>query len=166
LSIREQTCCFTGHRPAKLPWGFNENDSRCIELKTKIYDIAEAVYYSGIRHYICGMAMGCDLYFCETALRLRDEYGGITVEAAIPCQDQAEKWRGSLRVRYDTLVERCDTRTVLRPHYTPDCMRKRNEYMVSHSSVIIAVFDGSSGGTRQTIMMAKRAGIEIIQIAP
>ena len=25
---REKTCCFTGHRSAKLPWGANENDPR------------------------------------------------------------------------------------------------------------------------------------------
>ena len=26
---REHTCCFTGYREYKLPWGSDENDPRC-----------------------------------------------------------------------------------------------------------------------------------------
>ena len=33
---RENTCCFTGHRPAKLPWGSRESDPRCTELKLEL----------------------------------------------------------------------------------------------------------------------------------
>ena len=28
-----KTCAFTGHRPQNLPFGFNEEDERCIDLK-------------------------------------------------------------------------------------------------------------------------------------
>ena len=30
---RAKTCCFTGHRPEKLPWRYDEGDSRCLALK-------------------------------------------------------------------------------------------------------------------------------------
>ena len=30
------TCCFTGHRPDKLPWGTREEDPRCAALKGRI----------------------------------------------------------------------------------------------------------------------------------
>ena len=33
---REQTCCFTGHRPEKLPWRYDESDPRCVELKGRL----------------------------------------------------------------------------------------------------------------------------------
>ena len=29
----EKCCAFTGHRPRKLPWGYNEADARCVALK-------------------------------------------------------------------------------------------------------------------------------------
>lgn len=29
----QTACAFTGHRPSKLPWKYDENDKRCIELK-------------------------------------------------------------------------------------------------------------------------------------
>ena len=38
---RERTCCFTGHRPEKLPWGWDEGDPRCRRLKEKLRDAVE-----------------------------------------------------------------------------------------------------------------------------
>ena len=54
----ELTCTFTGHRAEKLPWGYNENDPRCRRLKQTLYDTLDAVYESGFRNFICGMAEG------------------------------------------------------------------------------------------------------------
>ena len=28
--MEDKTICITGHRPNKLPWGLNEEDSKCI----------------------------------------------------------------------------------------------------------------------------------------
>ena len=33
---RETSCCFTGHRPDKLPWRNDESDPRCVRLKEEI----------------------------------------------------------------------------------------------------------------------------------
>ena len=47
---REKTCCFTGHRPDKLPWGEDESDPRCLRLKRAIAqaveDGAEVIVFS------------------------------------------------------------------------------------------------------------------------
>jgi len=160
------TCCFTGYRPQKLPWGFNESDERCAALKRRIADAAEAVYRSGIRHYICGMAQGCDMFFCEAVLELRNYLPGITLEAAIPCETQAAAWPEHWRERYFRLVSQCDEETLVQRAYTTDCMIKRNRYMVDKSSVLIAVYDGSFGGTMQTVNYALSKGLEIIQLLP
>ena len=39
---RQSACCFTGHRPGKLPWRYNEEDLRCVSLKARIADAVEA----------------------------------------------------------------------------------------------------------------------------
>ena len=31
--IFKRCCAFTGHRPKKLPWGYDETDGRCIALR-------------------------------------------------------------------------------------------------------------------------------------
>lgn len=163
---RENTCCFSGYRASKLPWGTNETDPRCAALKIKLYDVAEALYESGIRHFICGMANGSDMYFCEEILKLREDRGGITIEAAIPCEEQATRWDEATRNRYFRLVSECDYETLVEKSYTPECMRKRNDYMVDNSSVLVAVYDGRFGGTMHTVKYAEKMGLEIIQIAP
>ena len=82
---KHSACSFTGHRPGKLPWGMNEADPRCQNLKKRLWDAVEGAYQEGIRHFICGMALGCDLFFAEEVLRLRQMHPEVTLEAAIPC---------------------------------------------------------------------------------
>lgn len=161
---KNTSCCFTGHREQKLPWRGNENDPRCLDLKEKIYDAAEAAYRAGIRHYICGMATGCDHYFGEAVLALRQEHPEITLEAAIPFEGQAKGWTAQQRKRYLRLAAECDFQTVLQRDYSPDCMARRNHYMVDSSALLIAAFCGNSGGTLKTILYAMRSGLEVIQI--
>ena len=79
-----ETCCFTGHRPDKLPWGVREDDPRCTDLKARLAAALEAEYDAGTRHFICGMARGADLYFAEAVLALRERRSGVTLEAARP----------------------------------------------------------------------------------
>ena len=166
MYAREEVCCFTGHRPEKLPWGKNEEDPRCILLKSKIRDAIEAAYAEGKRHFICGMARGCDFYFAEEVLELREEKNDITLEAAIPCAVQSASWSKEQRARWETLVSACDRKTILQDRYTPDCMHRRNRYMVEQSSLVIAVYDGSDGGTRRTLEYAIGEKVPFVDIDP
>lgn len=158
------TCTFTGHRENKLPWRGDETDARCIRLKERIFDAVEAVFQSGVRHYICGMANGCDMYFAEAVIRLREEHPDVTLEAAIPCEGQSGRWSAAQRKRYDRIAAECDYRTVIQREYTPDCMLRRNRYMADASAVLIAAYNGSPGGTRSTLLYAIRQGLQIIEI--
>ena len=45
-------------------------------------------------------------------------------------------------------------------------MIQRDEYMVDKSSLLIAVFDGSKGGTKHTFDYALKKGISIVRINP
>ena len=42
MAEKKPACSFTGHRAAKLPWGFHEQDPRCVQLKRQIYDAIDA----------------------------------------------------------------------------------------------------------------------------
>ena len=159
-----KTCCFTGHREKKLPWGSDEQDERCLHLKQMLFDAADCVYAEGVRHFICGMASGCDLYFLEAVLKLKELHPEISVEAAIPYEGQADHWRSHLRARYLELLRRCDYQTLVQQTYTRDCMMRRNRYMVDHSNVLIAAYGGEKGGTMNTMLYAMRRGLNIIEV--
>ena len=161
---RPVSCCFTGHRPAKLPWRYDESDPKCLALKGRIRDAVETAYEQGYRHFLCGMAQGCDLYFCECVLALREGHPDVTVEAAIPCPSQADAWPADQRERYARLVAACDYETVVSAKYTSSCMQRRDRYMVDHASLLIAVFDGSPGGTRYTVQYAMGRGLDIVDL--
>lgn len=161
---KSQTCTFTGHRESKLPWRGNESDPRCLALKEKIHDTLEALYQSGYTHFICGMANGCDMYFGEAVLSLRSEHEEVTLEAAIPCEEQAQRWPPELKKRYERLAAESDFQTVVQRSYTPECMMRRNRYMVDRSAVLIAVYNGTPGGTRNTLLYAMRQGLQVIQL--
>lgn len=160
----ETTCAFTGHRPEKLPWGYYENDERCQALKERMWKVVQELYDRGYRHFLCGMAQGCDMYFCETVLALRCLAVGVTVEAVIPHEGQAAKWSEDQRERYERLVNMCDKRTVLAPFYDRGCMLRRNRHMVDNASLLLSVYDGSGGGTGYTVGYALQKKIELINL--
>ena len=162
-----KTCAFTGHRPQNLPFGFNEEDERCIDLKKTLREqIINLIENEGVTHFISGMAIGVDMYAAEIVLGLKASYPGITLESAIPCESQAAKWSEALRDRYFDIASKCDKETLIQTHYSPDCMDKRNRYMVDHADVLIAVWDGSPSGTGKTVRYAHQQGKSVTVIDP
>ena len=158
---KAQICCFTGHRPDKLPWGAEEDDPRCIKIKQEIGEALERAYDLGYRHFISGMARGGDLYFAEAVLELREKYPDVLLECARPCESQSSRWPREERQRYDGILDRCNYETMVQHTYDRGCMMRRNRYMVDRSSRIIALYDGvPKGGTAQTLAYALRKGLE------
>ena len=164
MAEKKPACSFTGHRAAKLPWGFNEHDPRCLQLKQQIFDAIDAIYASGVRHFICGMANGCDMYFGEAVIALKREMKDVTLEAAIPFAGQADHWKESEKSRWQHIYNNSDYITIVSKAYTKDCMSKRNRYMVDNSDVLLAAYNGSKGGTQNTILYAIRSKKEVLQI--
>ncbi len=163
---RTKTCCFTGHRPEKLPWRRNESDPRCLALKERLDRALDAAYDQGMRHFLCGMALGADFYFCDAVLALRARRPGVTLEAVIPCEEQASRWQEADRERYFSLVEQCDYETMVQRHYDRGCMLRRNRHMVDRSAMLIAVYDGMLGGTMYTLTYAMKHQLDVVILDP
>ena len=160
-----KTCAFTGHRPKGL--GYPESDRRCAALKEKLRSlIIRMMEEEGVTHFISGMAQGVDMYAAEIVLELKKRYPQITLECAIPYERQAVRWPEALRNRYFSIAERCDQETMLQRQYTPDCLRKRNQYMVDRADIVLAVWNGSPSGTGQTVWYAREAGKPVWILRP
>ena len=177
---------FTGHRPHKL-WGYvdlrapeqrRENDGQ-EAAREKYRDLFRVLWSAVLKEWVnreeelllvSGMAIGVDQVAAQVGIQLRDKrHLNIKVEAAIPCLQQDAKWTASSRQLYNDILRQCDYQTlVYNGSYlsNPRCMQQRNEYMVDKADVLIAVWDGSNGGTGNCVKYAKKKGVKIIQIDP
>lgn len=159
-------CSFTGHRPQTLPFGYKERDPRCKKLKRVLRAEIIRQIRGGVTHFISGMALGIDMYAAEIVLDLKKKYPCVTLEAAIPCETQALKWREQDRDRYYGIIEQCDKETLIQKQYSSDCMHKRNRYMVDQADVVIAVWNGQPSGTGKTVEYAIEKGKTVAVIDP
>ena len=167
MPARQMTVCFSGYRPEKLPWGYDECDPRCAQLKQRLRRAVCAACDDGFRHFICGMARGTDLYFAEAVLALRLCRSGVTLEAARPCESQADAWPEAERHRYQAILDQCDFETLVQHRYDRFCMQRRNRYMVDRSALVLSVYDGvPKGGTAQTLAYAMRQGVPVQILDP
>ncbi len=160
------TACATGYRPQKCPWGFNEDDYRCVDMRGRTKIKVEKSIQHGYKIFISGMAIGFDTIFAEVVLELKEKYPYIKLIAALPCRDQYKLWKAPQIERYNKILKQCDDIRCLYEEFTDNCMQERNDYMLNCSSLVFALFDGKPGGTRYTINNAKQKGLKVEIIEP
>lgn len=121
-----------------------------------------AIYHAvenGYTHFITGMAEGIDLMAAEIVLELRAARPEITLECALPYRKNGSR-------KFHEVLNKADAVTIVSDTYHSACMRIRNRYMVDHSDMVLAVFNGSSGGTKQTIEYARIMEKKVQILAP
>lgn len=161
------TCCFTGHRPNKLPWRYKEQGIRFLFFKIRLKQMIKFAIKCGYKYFISGMALGSDILSAEIIINLKQKHPAIELECAIPCVNQTEKWSKNSIERYKNILFKADKITyVSTSKYFSGCMTQRNNYMIENSSLIIAIYNGISGGTKSTIDKAKEKGLIIKIVRP
>lgn len=158
---KETTACITGHRPIRLPWGYDETKANCILFKKDLKKVFEGAINFGLSTFLTGMAEGFDMIATEILIDLRKPYKHIKIVAVVPCKRQEERWGFSQQQRYRKILSQCDDVIVLSQNYTPTCMNERNLFMVENSSVCIACWDGKPSGTGNTVRFAKENGVKV-----
>lgn len=100
----------------------------------------------------------------EIVIRLRDEeHMDIKLIAASPYKG-FNKWSDNWKERYQYVLEKADLVHFICPYYHSGCFQLRNQWMVDHSSRVIAAHNGSKGGTANTIRYAQAHDIEMRNI--
>ena len=155
--LRLHRCCFTGHRPEKLRR--SEQEIRA-ELEREI----RRAVADGFTVFITGMARGIDIDAGEIVLQLRAEGFPVRLICASPYQGFENSWNWEWQRRYNVIMKDADLVRYICPRYYRGCFQIRNEWMVNHSSRVIAVFNGQLSGTKNTINYAIRQGVPVIQI--
>ena len=161
-------CAFTGHRPHKLPWGYNEADSRCVALKVVLKEQIIRLAETGITDYYSGGAEGIDCIAAEIVLELRKENPALRLYCILPYEGQADKWSNSAQERYRLILKQADSVEYLSREYYDGCLLDRNRRLVEATGVLLAVYKNGvrRSGTGATVNYARKMGREIIVIDP
>lgn len=166
-SLTEHTCAFTGHRPNKLPWKYDEKAPGCISLKKQLAVIVSELAERGIVHYLSGMALGTDLWAADAVLEIRRQRPDIKLHCILPYCGQSNRWSSAYQEQYQEILERSDTIVRVRRDYKNGCLLERNYFMVNAASVVVAVFDGQyRSGTGSTVRYARKLGRELMILNP
>ena len=151
---RKKRCCFTGHRPQKLT---RSEGAIRHDLEKVIVKAIEAGYTT----VITGMAYGVDIWAGEVVVRLREENPELHLIAAVPFDGFESRWSREWKERYAELLGKADLIRYICPAYHAGAYQRRNEWMVDHSALVIAVFNGEKSGTKNTIDYAARCGVQV-----
>lgn len=148
----------TGHRPNKL-WGYDLNNPKYKDLYLCIQKV---LITNKCDYAISGMALGVDQVFAICAIKNK-----IYLECAIPCLKHSKMWKKESVDLYNKILSKSQKQTLVSPTaYNNVCMQIRNEYMVDNCNILLAVWDGSNGGTGNCVKYAQSIGKEIIRINP
>lgn len=156
----------TGHRPDKLGgWDIDWVD----RLLDRVAIDAVASLTPRPQRLIVGMAPGWDFACARAAYSL-----DIPYTAAVPFTKQPSRWTQRYRDEWSELCERADFLQIVTPDGSFDdsvggvvkAMHDRNEWMVDRGSRLLALWNGTPGGTAGTVRYARNCGygVEIINV--
>lgn len=151
--------CGTGHRPDKLG-GYDD------ATYMRIFKVAYAWLeeknpnLDGTLRVISGGALGWDQALAQAAYSTSTDY-----EIYLPFEGFDSKWPEKSRKHLDWLCRQADDyKYICEPGYAPWKMQKRNEAMVDAADLVLALWNGTPGGTANCIRYANKVGKPVVNL--
>ena len=149
--------CFTGHRNIKITQ----------ELRERLYNLLETMIQNGAINFYAGGAIGFDTECELIILKLREKYPNIKLHIIMPCpkEEQTRKWKkDNEKMLYYKILSLADSTELCSEHYDKNCIKKRNARLVNLADCFVCYYYKSRSGTGQTIRMAQKNKLEIINL--
>ena len=151
---RQYRCAFTGHRPEKV---IGSEGRIIVELRKEILLAID----EGYNVFLTGMSRGVDLWAADIVIELRRYKKDLKLMCVIPFEGMEDRWPVDWKKHYNMVRKEADSVHVLSDRYSPDVYQMRNQWLVNHSSRLIAVFNSEPSGTGNTIQYAQEQGIPV-----
>ena len=153
-----KSVCFTGHR-----YICNEE-----QVKNKLTATLEILITDGATDFYAGGAVGFDTLAENAVLLLREKYPQVKLHLILPCckSDQTAKWTAEQITEYDRILTAADSAEYICEKYYYGCMKARNARLVELADCCVCYYDSkkSASGTGQTVRMAERKSIFVINV--
>ncbi|MCI1269566.1 MAG: SLOG family protein [Ruminococcus sp.] len=155
---KQKTCMFTGHRDVMRIEP--EHMSRLAPEMIKLIDL-------GVDTFLCGGAIGWDTYTAMTVIAMKASRPELKLVLVLPCckADQIRFWGRTHIEFYDEIIKCADDIIYVSERYYDGCYQDRNVKMIEMSSYCICYLKRMRSGTGQTVCMAEKDGLSIINLA-
>ena len=165
--MKKTNCTFTDHRPKSFPWRYAETAPDCLLLKEVLAAQIKMLADRGVTDWLSGMAQGVNLWCAQIVLDLKKNNPTLKLHAILPCVGQERKWTASAQEHYRSILAQTNEVIYVGQEYSRNCMLKRNRYLVDHSSILLAVYNGIyRSGTGMTVRYVQKLGLETIIVDP
>lgn len=164
-----RTVAFTGHRSYKIyrsaRGGSPDEIQEIITARTE--RAVRLLYDQGYDTFLCGMAMGFDLWASCAVLSVKRDFPEIRLIAVIPFKGQESRYYDAEKRLYYEVMDEVDRCVCLYEQYSSDTdYIDRNRMMLDHATMVVCYFSGGSGrsGTASTVNKARQRDIRILNI--
>ncbi|MBD5092192.1 MAG: DUF1273 domain-containing protein [Clostridiales bacterium] len=159
---KEQTACISINPSQDFSWLSDETDARFDKIKADSYQRFEALIQRGYRTFLCGIDNNFDIICVETLSELKKKYNFIKTIGVLPYRNREANWVDKERIKYRRTLAKVDEfRCIYDRYMGEECVLERNWFMVNNSSILIALYNGLSGGRKSIIDYALRQGLEV-----
>ena len=149
--------CGTGHRPDKRGGYGPDVAGKLIALARSWL---EPFVDIGVDKVISGGALGWDQALADAALWLN-----IPVELYLPFPGFEDRWPTESKLHlYSQMPQVLGVHYICGPGYAGWKMQERNKAMVDDADKVLALWNGSTGGTGNCIAYANKAGKPIVNL--
>lgn len=165
------SCAVFGHRPTRFKFGYKINTTGGKRLKKRLRDEFIALYGQGVRRFYTGGCLGVDQWAAEVLIRLKEQPEFSELELAIiaPFPDHDAKWDEWSRNQLRFLISHSAEHLIIGKDDRPESYIARNQYMLDHADVVIAVYDNNRtvrNGVGRAVRAAERNGTSVVFIHP
>ncbi len=158
--VREESCCFTGHR--RIP------GQEALWVRRRLREELLRLAGEGFTTFLAGGALGFDTIAAQEVLRVQAEYvPWMQLVLVLPCLGQESQWSQRDAAVYRGLLRQAGQVVYTGEAYAKGCMFRRNRFLVDHSAYCLCYLRNQArGGTAYTVGYARKQGLPVTNLAP
>ena len=141
MEEKSKCCAIVGQSPMRFPWGFDEEDTGCQNLKLNLAQKIMELRQQGVTRFAVIADCGIGLYAGEIVNALRQTDADLMLFVVTPHEEQATKWAPYLRDRYFKLMEVCTIMEAASVRRTPECEYDAYRKIIDYSDMVLAACD-------------------------
>ncbi len=135
---KTKSCTISGDSIDKFSFGLDEKDLLCIHIKTHLIQTLHSFIKQGITDFYVNCEFGIPLWAAEILTVLKQTHK-ITINIAIPFEEQSTKWAPNSRERYFKVHSLADDVTLIDYHLELNSYLKADIFMINNSQYLMYI---------------------------